>query len=197
VEPRPETIRTFEIVGEQALPGRLRLTASVFDNRIRDLIVLVTEETTPDPRRFFMNAGLLHSRGVDLALEARRGRDLRLRAAYGFQHTEDPATGAEISNSPRHLVKFDTALPLGSHVSGGLSLQYLSPRLTLLGDRTASTTLVDLNLNVPGLWRHLDLSFGVRNLFDAEWAVPGSEEHVQRVIPQDGRTFSVRAVWSF
>lgn len=201
VEPRPETIRTFEIVGEQALPGRLRLTASVFDNHIRDLIVLITEEIDPDslvvPRQLFTNAGLLHSRGLDVALEARRGRDLRLRAAYGYQHTEDPATGEEISNSPRHLVKFDTALPLGSRLSGGVSLQYLSPRLTLLGDRTGSTTLVDLNVNVPAIWRHLDLSVGVRNLFDAEWEVPGSEEHVQRVIPQDGRTFSVRAVWSF
>jgi hypothetical protein len=56
---------------------------------------------------------------------------------------------------------------------------------------------VDLSLTAPGIWRRLDLSLGLRNLFDAQWADPGSEEHVQGLIPQDGRTISFRAVWSF
>jgi outer membrane receptor protein involved in Fe transport len=193
-EPAPETIRTFEVVGEQALPGRLRLTASVFDNRIRDLITLVTDD---DGNRFFTNTDFLHSRGLDLVLEARRGKDLRLRAAYGYQLTKDDATAAEISNSPRHLVKLESALPLGSRLTGGLSLQYVSSRLTLRGDRARSATLVDVNVVAPGIWRRLDLSVGVRNLLGAKWADPGSEEHVQAVLPQDGRTITVRAIWSF
>ena len=194
VEPRPETIRTFEVVGEQVLPGRLQLTASVFDNRIRDLISLTSDD---EGKPSFTNTESLHSRGIDLALEGRRGKDLRLRAAYGYQVTKDSATGTEISNSPRHLVKLDSALPLGSRVSGGVSLQYLSPRLTLRGGRTRSTTLVDLSLTAPGIWRRLDLTLGLRNILDAKWADPGSEEHVQGLIPQDGRTISLRAVWSF
>ena len=194
IEPRPETIRTFEVVGEQMLPRHLQLTASVFDNRIRDLISLTSDE---EGNPFFTNTESLHSRGMDLALEARRGKDLRLRAAYGYQVTKDSMTGTELSNSPRHLVKLDSALPLGSRLSGGVSLQYLSSRLTLRGGRTGSTTLVDLNVTAPGIWRHLDLSLGLRNLFDAKWSDPGSEEHVQGLIPQDGRTVSFRAVWSF
>jgi iron complex outermembrane receptor protein len=194
IEPRPETIRTFEVIGEQMLPRRLQLTASVFDNRIRDLISL-TSDAEGNP--FFTNTESLHSRGMDLALEARRGKDLRLRAAYGYQVSKDSMTGAELSNSPRHLVKLDSALPLGSRLSGGVSLQYLSSRLTLRGGRTGSATLVDLNVTAPGIWRRLDLSLGLRNLFDAKWSDPGSEEHVQGLIPQDGRTVSFRAVWRF
>jgi iron complex outermembrane receptor protein len=194
IEPRPETIRTFEVVGEQRLPRHLQLTASVFDNRIRDLISLTSDgEGNP----FFTNTESLHSRGMDLVLEARRGKDLRLRAAYGYQVSKDSGTGAELSNSPRHLVKLESALPLGSRLSGGVALQYLSSRLTLRGGRTGSTALVDLNVTAPGIWRRLDLSLGLRNLFDAKWSDPGSEEHVQGLIPQDGRTVSFRAVWSF
>jgi outer membrane cobalamin receptor len=197
---RPETIDTLELVAEQALPGRLRLTASVFDNHIRDLITLTDSTGTVDlldGASLFVNSGSLHSRGLDLALEAHRGKDLRLRAAYGYQHTRDEATGADISNSPRHLLKLETAVPLGSRFTGGAAMQYLSPRLTLRDDRTRPTTLVDLNVTMPGLWQHLDLSVRVRNLLDARWEDPASEEHVQRVIPQDGRTLSLRAVWSF
>jgi len=193
-EPAPETIRTFEVVGEQALPGRLRLTASVFDNHIRDLITLATDN---DGNRFFTNADSLRSRGLDLVLEARRGKDVRLRAGYGYQVTEDDATGAEISNSPRHLLKLESALPLGGRLTGGLSLQYVSSRRTLRGDRAGSATLLDVNVVAPGVWRRLDLSIGVRNLLGVKWADPGSEEHVQAVLPQDGRTLTLRAVWSF
>jgi outer membrane receptor for ferrienterochelin and colicin len=193
-EPRPESIRTFEIVGERALTGRLRLTASVFENRIRDLISLVSDE---DGHRLFTNTDSLRSRGLDLAMEARQGKDLRLRAAYGYQLTRDEGTRQDISNSPRHLVKLDTALPLGSRFSGGLSLQHISPRRSLRGGRTPSATLVDVSVTAPAIWRRLDLSVGLRNLFDSRWADPGSEEHLQTFIPQDGRTVNVRAVWSF
>jgi outer membrane receptor for ferrienterochelin and colicin len=192
--PRPETIRTFEVVGEQALPYRLRLTASVFDNRIRDLISVVTDDMG---KPMFGNTESLRSRGLDLALEARRGKDLQLRAAYGYQRTRDAGTEAEISNSPTHLVKLASALPLGSRLLGGLSLQYISSRLTLRGGRTKGATLVDLNVTAPAIWRRLDLSLGLRNLLGANWEDPGSEEHVQGLIPQDGRTFSLRAIWSF
>ena len=152
----------------------------------------------PERLAVFVNTDSLHSRGLDLALEARRGKDLRLRAAYGYQRTEDPATGAEISNSPRHLVKLDTALPLGSRLSGGLSLQYLSPRLTLLGGQ-----YVEHDPRGPERDRARDLAAPrpvagppqpLRRRIGQD---PGSEEHVQGLIPQDGRTFSVRAVWSF
>jgi hypothetical protein len=44
--------------------------------------------------------------------------------------------------------------------------------------------------------RHrLALSVVVHNVFDADISAPGSEEHRQQLIPQDGRTVAVRATW--
>ncbi len=39
----------------------------------------------------------------------------------------------------------------------------------------------------------LDLGVSVHNIFNTGYADPGAEEHVQKAILQDGRTFRVRA----
>jgi iron complex outermembrane receptor protein len=46
---------------------------------------------------------------------------------------------------------------------------------------------------VPGL----DLSASVYNLFDQEYASPGSAGHTQDSIPQDGRRYGLRVTWRF
>jgi iron complex outermembrane receptor protein len=39
------------------------------------------------------------------------------------------------------------------------------------------------------------LSGSIRNLFDRAYADPGSAEHRQNVIPQDGRSFRIGLEW--
>jgi outer membrane receptor protein involved in Fe transport len=43
----------------------------------------------------------------------------------------------------------------------------------------------------------LDLSVDVYNLFDRRYADPGSTEHPEESIPQDGRNFAVKTVFRF
>jgi hypothetical protein len=45
--------------------------------------------------------------------------------------------------------------------------------------------------------RGLGIGLTIYNLFDAAYGDPGSVEHRQSVLPQDGRTAAVRASWRF
>jgi outer membrane receptor protein involved in Fe transport len=45
--------------------------------------------------------------------------------------------------------------------------------------------------------RGLGVGITIYNLFDAEYGDPGSVEHRQATLPQDGRTALVRVSWRF
>jgi len=44
---------------------------------------------------------------------------------------------------------------------------------------------------VKPIGRTFEIFGTVRNLFDVDYSVPASQEHVQDTIPQNGRTFRV------
>jgi hypothetical protein len=46
--------------------------------------------------------------------------------------------------------------------------------------------------STTAIGKRLELGLGVYNLFNRTYADPGSEEHVQSSIPQDGRTLRVQ-----
>ena len=48
---------------------------------------------------------------------------------------------------------------------------------------------------VAPVGRSFELVGNVRNLFNAHYADPGSDSHLQDVIPQNGRTFDVGLRW--
>jgi iron complex outermembrane receptor protein len=72
-----------------------------------------------------------------------------------------------------------------------LQARYLSRRRTLSGGSIPGHALLDLTFNSGELWPWLEFQVGLRNLLDRDYADPGSGEHVQEAIPQDGRTFFV------
>ena len=54
-----------------------------------------------------------------------------------------------------------------------------------------------LTLSTPRIWDRVALSASVYNLFDEKYGDPGSTEHRQDTIEQDGRTFRVKVTASF
>ena len=44
---------------------------------------------------------------------------------------------------------------------------------------------------IKPLGRSFELFGTVRNLFDVDYAIPASDQHLQDTIPQNGRTFRV------
>ncbi len=188
----PETIRTFEVVGARSL-GSARATVSLFHSRIEGLISL---QGSPGALGF-SNVEDVHCTGVEAALDATWG-GARGRLSYTFQHAVQSEPDVPLSNSPRHLLKAEVFVPLlEERLEAGADLQYVSARRTLADSTVGAYATVNLTVRALRLWHGLELSATVRNLLDADYADPGSEEHAQATIGQDGRNASVQLSWRF
>lgn len=193
---QPEEIETVELVAERFLSRSVRLTAAGFRNRITDLITL-TEDST-DGRLVFRNAEAIDSDGLELGLDANRGGGLNGRISYALQRSRDHDTGVILTNSPRHMAKLQlSGVVPGTSISGGLDTYVMSSRRTLAGERAGGHSVTNLSLIAPKVLGRLAVSTTIYNLFDARYGDPGSEEHAQDIIEQDGRTFRVKASIQF
>lgn len=190
---RNERIRTSEFVAEYFPASSTRLAANLFHYSVSDLI-----DQTLDPAdglQVFRNSGRTHSNGAGFEAERRWPDGTRLRASYSYQRAAD-FNGAWLVNSPRSLLKLNSALPLGRGVLAGAELQYTSRRRTLAGD-VSGYALGNLNLTAPTPLPGLECSIALYNLFDKRFADPGGAEHVQDRIVQDGRTLLARLRYHF
>ena len=115
--------------------------------------------------------------------------------------SEIRGAGAPPPNSPKHLAKINLVLPLRP---GKLFLspeaQYVGRRKNLPGKTTGSvaeSTVVNATLLARNLPGGLEVSASVYNLFDKGYADPAGPEHLQDAIPQDGRSYRLKATCRF
>jgi outer membrane receptor for ferrienterochelin and colicins len=77
----------------------------------------------------------------------------------------------------------------------GIETFYMGRRRTPLGAEVGAFMLSNLTLYSQRLLKDFELSAGLYNLFDKRYADPGSVEHRQNSLEQDGRTFRVKLVY--
>lgn len=192
---KPERIETLELIVERLLGRSVRVTAAGFRNRITDLIALTLDPD--DSLLVFRNAEAIDSDGLEVGIEANRGHGLAGRISYALQQSHDRKTGAILTNSPRHMAKLQLRGDLANTgISGGLDTYLLSSRRTLAGSEAKGHTVTNLTLLAPRVGR-LGVSATVYNVLDTRYGDPGSEEHTQDIIEQDGRTFRLKASIQF
>ena len=190
----PETIRTYEAVYEQYLARHYRFSLSGYHYEIKNLI---TQITTSGGQQGFANINVARAAGGELEAEAKCDCGLLARASYAYQQAWDE-NGFELSNSPRHLAKVNLICPLyQDKFLAGAELQYQSSVKTLSGNRADGYVIANLTLFSQKLAKGLEVSASIYNLFDTQYDSPGSQEHAQDVIPQDGRTFRVKVTYRF
>jgi iron complex outermembrane receptor protein len=193
-ELKPETIRTYELVYEQYLARRYRLSFSGYYYEIKDLI---SQTTTAAGDVAFANLDGAHAVGGEFELEAKYDSGLMARASYTLQRTEDEG-GNELSNSPRHLARLNLIWPLyQDKLFAGVELQYQSAARTLSGNHAAGFVTANLTLFSQKLAKGLEVSASIYNLFDTRYGYPGAEDHLQDVIQQDGRSVRLKLTYRF
>jgi len=79
----------------------------------------------------------------------------------------------------------------------GVEGQYTGRRLTLDGQHAGSYTVVNLTLVTRRIASGLEVSASIYNLLDKDYGDPGSQEHLQDVIPQDGRSVRLSGTYRF
>ncbi len=194
---QPERISTYELVFEQRVARSLQLTASAFSYRARDLIAQRKGSDTVDGL-YYQNADTMHAQGVEVELQVELPHRLRARASQVLQRTADALTDAPTSNSPSHMSNAVIDVPLGrSGLVVGLNAVMIGRRHTIGGAEIDRRFVTDVTISRPAPAHGVGLSIVVSNLFNAAYADPGSVEHLEQSIPQDGRTALARATWRF
>jgi len=193
---KPETIRSVEGVVEQALGQHFRLSASVFQNRIENLISL--ETAASNGHAVYQNSDKARATGTEIELDGQSAGGVKGTVSYSYALVEDPATHQVLTNSPQHLGKLNLILPLvQQRLFASLGAQYTSPRQTLAGNTVSGFPTFNVTLLGHTLGRHLDLSTSVYNILDKKYFDPGRPEDVQDAIQQDGRSFRIKITSRF
>lgn len=193
---KPESIRTYELVYEQYLGKYLQGTLSLFHYDIDDLITQI--EDSADSLLVYKNIDRVESNGIDLELAGRWGNGFEARGSYSYQYSKDSKTNQMLSNSPMHLAKVNVIIPLlPEKVFSGIELQYTGKRKTLRDENAGGFVVTNITLFGQRLFKNLDFSASVYNLFDKKFGDPGGPELRQDIINQDGRTFRVKLTYRF
>jgi outer membrane cobalamin receptor len=189
---KPERIETFELIAEHLIGGGVQVSASTFRNRLSALIN-ESIDSSDNNRLVHENADAIESKGVEFGLRMNRGHGPTGELTYAIQRTQDQATGIELTNSPRQMAKLDLRAPLNVRsITAGVDAQYVSARKTIAGSDAPGQLITNLSLRAPLAFRRFDLSATVYNIFAVSYGIPGSDEHLQNIIPQDGRSFRVQ-----
>ena len=193
----PERIETLELVAERLIGGGVQIFASTFRNR---LSALISQHVVADDSTLyrFENDREITSNGVELGVVVNSGHGRTGQLTYALQRTEDRASGLELTNSPRHMAKLEFSAPItAKDLTAGFDAQYLSSRRTLAGNTESGYVITNLSLRAPRVFGQIALTATLYNLFDSKYDSPGSDEHTQDIIQQDGRSFRVKTTREF
>ena len=193
---QPESIKTYELVVEQFIGDRLRLTAAGFYNKIENLISQVADPA--DGLLVYQNISEASTEGLEFELEHKGEKGGSRRVSYAIQEARDRSTGERMENSPRHLAKINLIEPLvREKLFAGVDVQYVGPRKTVKGSVAGGFVIANVTLFSLRMIRDMEVSGTVYNVFDKSYGDPGSTEHVQDIIEQDGRTYRVKLTYRF
>ncbi|MBI4848828.1 MAG: TonB-dependent receptor [Nitrospirae bacterium] len=211
---KPETINTYELVYEQYIGKYLRGTVAGFYYTLNDLI---KQETDPDDGLLvFNNNDDVTAGGAEFEMEGKSDSGLEGSVSYTYQKTKDKQTGRALSNSPKHLAKAHVIIPvIKEKIFLGLEELYTGRRRTLSMEKqeglpaglreegfpfdryAGSFFLTNGTLYTKNLWKTLEASASVYNLFNKKYGDLGAMEHFQNTIEQDSRTVRVKVTYAF
>lgn len=183
---KPERILTRELSADFMVAPTLKIGLGRYIHTIHDLI----DQESDGAVSVFRNQAPLEARGWETDAEALLAGGWRVRGSISWMKVTQ-ASGEPI-NSPRRLEKLlvDGPLPWAGWTLG-LNLQSVSARNSLLA-RAPSHVTGNLVIRQRTLAKGGSWSFGIYNLADKRYWDPGGREHIQDLLPSDGRQWRLR-----
>lgn len=198
----PEKIRSTELSYDQYVGNHLRANITGFHSRITDMLVQHVDPA--DGLLVFNNLHHVDSKGIELLAESKWENGFCGRVGYTYQEVKNPESGNIVDNSPRALVKGHLTLPIPAGRSfATLEAIYTGSRTNANQEKIAGATVVNLTLLNRELFKGVELSASIYNLFDVRYGHPASADLVNslseslRSVEQDGITFRVKASYRF
>jgi iron complex outermembrane receptor protein len=189
-----ESIDTLELVVDHRMDHDLNLRASIYQWNIHDLVTL---NIVPGDLVQYQNGGDATASGAELSADKIWDSGARLRASVSWQDVAY-ASGDALLNSPNWLGKLNYSSPLPwAGLRLGYELQYDAQRLSKDGSDLDSYWLSNLNLIADKWAKGLEVSLGIRNLFDQDYQHPAADSNWQNALEQDGRSVRVKLEYRF
>ena len=189
---KPERIHSGELIWEQGLGPYLQFTAAGFVYRIEGLISQILDPT--DSLLVFRNTERIDAGGFETELEAQLPSGIQGRASYSVQRSRDRFRAQRLTNSPDQLVKLNVSSPLPKvRMVTSMDTNYLSGRSTEKGPVAPAHWITNITVSTANLVPSVTLTAGVHNVFNSSIYDPGGAEHLQDLLPREGRTAFIRA----
>jgi iron complex outermembrane receptor protein len=190
-----ERVTTFELLLEQLVTRHARVTASAYRYQARQLIDVAVDPA--DGLLQYRNLGLVNGQGVETEVEVDFA-GVNGRASYALQRAWDPARGGRLSNSPQHLGAMKVSLPVvHDRARVGLEVRGMSSLRTPRNDVVHGYVVSNLVVSSRRVFHGVESSVGLFNMFDTAFSDPAGEQHVQRMIRQDGRALRLTVAYAF
>ncbi|MGC4081132.1 MAG: TonB-dependent receptor [Vicinamibacterales bacterium] len=182
---------------EQRLAPRLQLSGSLFENDVSELITQVRGADDTLDGLYYGNSDRVTARGVEVELQGELPGRARARLAQVYQSAAF-VSGRRISNSPRTISTVVVDVPVGrTETVLGFNGHYVGERRSVTAGVVPGAFVGNLSLSRRAARRGLGIGVTIYNVFNASYGDPGSVEHRQDVLPQDGRTALARLSWRF
>jgi outer membrane receptor for ferrienterochelin and colicins len=193
---QPETAKTTGVVLEQYLGHRTRFTVAGYYYPLRQLI---GEEIEPiSGKAIYQNRGSVDMQGMEFELAKTWRRGVESSVQYSFQDLKDRHDAMALANVPKHLGGFKLSVPLlEKKLFASADVNYVSHRRTMAGNDVSGYVLPSFTLFSQNLKQHWKVSASIYNAFNSMYGDPACPEHRQDIIWQDGRTFRLKATYSF
>ncbi len=186
----PETIDTWELAFNYHPSPDLVNTLSLFNYKAKDLIEYVpdTGATTSTAQ----NARDQDGYGFEWEADWKARRDLRIKANYAWQKSEDSKTSQDIHDAPGQQFFVTVNWKIASQWALSSQLNWVGDRKRAAGDTRPEIddyTLLNLSLRRENITPNLDMTLSALNLFDEDAYEPSNG-----VIPDD-YPMEGRSVW--
>jgi outer membrane receptor protein involved in Fe transport len=175
----------------------VQVTASVFQNHVTDLITARSSDDSLDSIHY-QNVDAATATGGEIEVQTQWPGHIRARIAEAFQTARDRLTRRRLSNSPEHVATLVVDAPVArTGLVAAFNTRYLSDRRSVHGTAIGPALVADFTLSRSPSGRGFGFAASAYNLFDRAYGDPGSVEHRQVLIMQDGRTVALRATYRF
>lgn len=194
----PERLETYELALEQRLTPRLQGSVSLFRNHVSDLISQRSGGDDTIDGLYYRNGDSVLAKGVELEVQGEFPGRVRARLSQVFQSTSLESSDRSISNAPRVLstLVLDAPVP-GTDAVVAVNATHIGQRRRVGTGDVEGAFVANLSISRRDQAHGLGVGITIFNIFDAAYGDPGSVEHRQATLPQDGRTALVRVSWRF
>jgi iron complex outermembrane receptor protein len=191
---KPERIRSWEADVEHRFWRAYHASAAGFLNQIDDLILPVIDSATGNP--IYANSTPVQTKGIEYELGAEWPGGLEGSVSQTIQETRTLATGDDLANSPRELIKARFAIPLWQKkLFVNLEGQDTGRTITVQRTELGGFFLLNFTVFTRQITKKIDLSGGLYNLLNKQYSNTGGLENQEVSIPQDGRNFRIKLTY--